>query len=90
MHGGAALCVWHSRGRIEAVYLLYSDCFSTFPRAYTFKLPWCVVGCGVAWGWGQELSLGNTESLVTKSPHNLVQIRKHPPSLLLSWWPPQG
>lgn len=25
--------------RSKGVYLLYSDCFSTFPRAYTFKLP---------------------------------------------------
>lgn len=37
------------------------------------------LGCGVAWGWHQELSSGSVGSLVTTSPCNFVQIGRHSP-----------
>lgn len=40
------------------VYLLCSDCSSTFPGFFTFKLPWCVVRLWSCLGVGPGIFLG--------------------------------
>lgn len=44
-----------AEAQIEVGLLLYSDCYTTYPIAYAFKLPWYVVRLWSCHGVGPEL-----------------------------------
>lgn len=77
--------------RSKWVYFLCSNCFSTFPRVYTFQLPQCVVRLWSCLGMGPGTFLGERwvtgNKITTQFSANQ---ETSPPSLLLSWWPLQG